>query len=422
MTLRSLFWLRHCSVLAQLVTMVVADRLLGYPVPWPTVTVVLLATAAFNFYTGWWLRRATPLRGWRLYLQFGFDVLQLATVLYFTGAGQNPFVSLLLLPVALALLTGEARLTVSVLLLAVLAYLALLVWPPAFHWHVGHDEMMSLHLYGMWINFVVTALAMAGFGLQLLRRQREHEHAIAEARERALRDERLIALGTQAAQIAHQFGTPLNTALLLSDELRRASKADMPALLDELDRAMQQCRDWLDSLRTLSESDTEQPLAMLVADTLEQWRWFRPQANLQVDISALAGLKQTVPQSLAPALLNLVNNAWEASQRNGSDYVGLRASAELSVVSLYIEDAGTGFAKHNELMQVSDGATHNPAHPAAEPGPTVAGRRSPQATGLGIGIQLANASIERLGGEVSWQQTKSGGTLTTVRLPLHAPI
>lgn len=405
LTLRSLFWLRHCAVLAQLLTMMVAHHWLAYPIPWPTITSLLLLTVAFNFYTGWWLKQAAPLRGWRLYLQFGFDVLQLAAVLYCTGAAQNPFVSLLLLPIALALLTGNIRLTVSVLALAVLAYLFLLFWPPAFHWHINHDEMMQLHLYGMWINFVVTALAMAGFGLRLLQQMRLHEQEIRQARERALRDERLVALGTQAAQVAHQLGTPLNTLMLLADELKQPLSAEeRQQVLAELDKQITQARNWLLSLRNIGEQEAVAPIGPLIRDTLEQWRWYRPQAELVTVLDVLDELTQPVPSSLAPALLNLFNNAYEASQRNGQHRIVVRAARDGGQLLLSIEDAGAGFAG-------------KPIESKA----FVGKRAESRASGLGIGIHLANASIERLGGEVSWQALPQGGTRTDIRLPLEQP-
>ncbi|NQD36427.1 hypothetical protein HPT27_05265 [Permianibacter sp. IMCC34836] len=411
LTLRSLFWLRHFAVLAQLTTMVVADRWLAYPIPWPTITYVLLLTAAFNFYTGWWLRQAAPFKGWRLYLQFGFDIAQLALVLYHTGAGQNPFVSLLLLPIALALLTGSTRLTFTVLVAAVLAYLLLLALPPPFHWHVDHEQMMAVHLYGMWINFVVTALAMAAFGLQLLRQLREHETRIRQARERALRDERLVALGTQAAQVAHQLGTPLNTLLLLADELRQPlADSERLQLLAELDKQIEHCRKWLNSLRSVRDQEDSIELPKLIQETLEQWRWYRPQAELSVELSALDGIRTKVSSSLAPALLNLFNNAFEASQRNGQCQVRITARREADQVVLSIHDAGSGFADRPD----SSGAVLSSK-------PVIGGKAGLSGSGLGIGIHLANASIERLGGSVSWQHDAGGGTRTDIQLPLTGP-
>lgn len=389
LTLHNLFWLRHFAVLAQLLTMIVADRWLGYPVPWPLITSILLLTAAFNFYTGWWLKKAAPLRGWRLYLQFGFDVVQLAVVLYCTGAAQNPFVSLLLLPVALALLTGSTGLTLFVLNLAVLAYVSLLLLPPEFHWHVDHDEMMRLHLYGMLINFVVTAVAMTVFGLRLLKQVQAHGEQIRLARERALRDERLVALGTQAAQVAHQLGTPLNTLMLLAEELRQPlPEPDRQAVLNDMEQQIGQCRNWLLSLREIGQQEAGLPLGKLIADTIEQWRWYRPQAELETGKVTLDDLEMIVPSSLAPALLNLFNNAYEASQRNGSQRVRIETERQSQQLSIAIFDDGSGFDSS---------------------------RRS---TGLGIGIHLANASIERLGGSVSWQPLPTGGTRTDVVLPL----
>jgi len=45
---------------------------------------------------------------------------------------------------------------------------------------------------------------------------------LAEAREQALRDEQLVALGTLATGAAHELGTPLATMAIVTRELERA--------------------------------------------------------------------------------------------------------------------------------------------------------------------------------------------------------
>jgi two-component system sensor histidine kinase RegB len=223
----------------------------------------------------------------------------------------------------------------------------------------------------------------------LLQQLQAHGEQIRLARERALRDERLVALGTQAAQVAHQLGTPLNTLMLLAEELRQPlPEPDRQAVLKDMEQQLAQCRNWLLSLREIGQQEAGMPLGKLIADTLEQWRWYRPQAELDTDKVELTDLDMIVPSSLAPALLNLFNNAYEASQRNGSQQVRIETRRQHDQLIVAIHDDGSGF-------------DHD--------------RRS---TGLGIGIHLANASIERLGGSVSWQPLPGGGTRTDVVLPL----
>jgi two-component system sensor histidine kinase RegB len=82
-----------------------------------------------------------------------------------------------------------------------------------------------LHLIGMWLTFAVSAVMIAWFVVRMTRLIRERDAELAAAREQALRDERVMAMGTLAAGAAHELGTPLATMALIAGEL-----ANDPAL------------------------------------------------------------------------------------------------------------------------------------------------------------------------------------------------
>ncbi len=95
---------------------------------------------------------------------------------------------------------------------------------------------------------------------------------------------------------------------------------------------------------------------------------------------------------LLQALLNLLGNAADASAANDNHEIQLSIVYDDHKLHWHIDDAGTGF----------DASGNKP-------------------DGLGLGLTLSNASIERLGGKVTLADRAGGGTRATITLPLHHP-
>jgi two-component system sensor histidine kinase RegB len=169
--------------------------------------------------------------GGELFGQLCVDLMALAVLLYLSGGAANPLISLLLIPVAVAALSLPGRLTAAVTVLAVAIY-SLLTWfylPLS----VGDAERAArLHLAGMWLTFVVSAAMIAWFVARMTASIRERDRRLAAAREQALRDERVVALGALAAGAAHELGTPLATIAVLVGELEREPALDADARAD----------------------------------------------------------------------------------------------------------------------------------------------------------------------------------------------
>lgn len=392
-TIRALFWLRWIAIAGQCLSFVVAEHTLSFPVSWQGLVPVLILTVLWNSYTGVLLAKKSVFETRGLSLQLLFDIAQLSVVLYLSGGAQNPFVSLLLLPIAMAVLSGNTLGTVIATIAAVIAYLGLMRFSPELHWHAAHDLQMNAHLFGMWVNFVVIALLLSGFGLRMLSALKRRENAIQQLREKNLQNEALVSLGTQAAHVAHQMGTPLNTMLLLAQELRSfVEDKDGQSAINDLEAQIGVCRKGLESLRDKMQPQ-EMPLSSAIAHAIEEWRWFRPEAQITQHHEHLSDENElTVAASFEPAFLNLLNNAYEASRRNHSQRIHVSVECHDTHWIISIDDEGRGFDR--KLSEASN------------------------SQGLGIGITLANASIEKLGGEVQWLERKPIGTRTMIRLPL----
>src|SRR5690606_34694771 len=131
------------------------------------------ALGLVNAWTGWCIHRAgrtRPVSDGALGLQLLADVLVLSWLLFFTGGATNPFVSLYLLPIAIAAAVIRPAYVWLVVGVTSLSYAFLLVWyRPLPHVHALHDldSRFSLHVLGMWFTFMLAAVLMAWFVVRM---------------------------------------------------------------------------------------------------------------------------------------------------------------------------------------------------------------------------------------------------------------
>src|SRR5690606_28812783 len=98
------------------------------------------------------------------------------------------------------------------------------------HVHGVAMDGFDLHLWGMAVNFVVSAAVFVYFLARMTAQRRERDAELARLRERFVRDEGILALATHAASVAHELNTPLATMLLLLDEL---DTGELPEALED---------------------------------------------------------------------------------------------------------------------------------------------------------------------------------------------
>ncbi len=224
--LQRLIRLRYMMVAGQLVTILIAEFGLGLALPLPPMLGLTLALALFNAATHLRLRHGGPVSQREFTAQLMVDVAQLGLLLYLSGGYANPFIYMLLPPLAIAAAAVSGLYTAIVAAAAIVCYSALLVV------YVPLPEPDRLALItpeilrqtGMWLCFVVAAGVIAFFVLHTRLTLGTKDQVIAEARERAMRNEHLAVVGGLAAGTAHELGTPLATITFLAEELRADAK------------------------------------------------------------------------------------------------------------------------------------------------------------------------------------------------------
>ena len=219
--LQRLFLLRNIVIAAQCLTFALAYWVLEMQLPWTEMVAVTALLAVLNLATWIRLRRNWPVSSVEFFAQLLVDVFALSTLLYFSGGSTNPFISLYLLPLTIAAAALPWAYTWVMAAITISCYtLLLFYYVPLPHDHEEHNSEFNLHVSGMWLAFVLSTVLIAWFVVKMGISIRERDKDLALAREQALRNEQIIALGTLAAGAAHELGTPLATMAIVTGELQ----------------------------------------------------------------------------------------------------------------------------------------------------------------------------------------------------------
>jgi len=403
---RTLAWLRLCAIAGQSVAVLVCAWWMQLQIPLLPLLVGIGLLAVFSVFAAWRLRQPWPMHEWETIGHIAADTLVLGYLLYFTGGASNPFITLLLVPIALSAAALPVRAILAVAALTGGAYVILLYWhvplPMPMHGEVRGG--FSLHVAGMAVNFVISALLLGFFINRLAHALRLQQLEVQRVRERALRDEGILAIATQAAGAAHELNTPLSTMRTLLPELRHehADDATLADDLELLEGQVDRCRTILREMVAFGQAQLSQEperitLARFVHGCLERFQLLRPEAYLELSLDdAIAPMVLRTPPGLRHALINLLNNAADASAANQSSDVSLRISSDDHWLQLSVLDRGSGFDTTGEWTLLGN---------------------SRKQTGLGIGLALAGATAERLSGELVARNTEHGAEVC-LRLPL----
>jgi len=264
-----------------------------------------------------------------------------------------------------------------------------------------------------------------------------------EAREEALRSEKLASVGLLAAGTAHEIGTPLTAIMgylgLLRDEL-----ADDPRRVDYLRRMERDAeridrivRDLLDFARPSPGTEATIDAAALVAGTVEMLELQGVFKGIRVTVQAEEGVPPLVadPHQLQQVLINLFINARDAMPHGGTlevrispghftptlqaegvsvpaigrrrgDFGGAFQAPfapegePVSCVQIDVADTGCGIAQE-KLERIFD-----PFFTTKEPG-----------KGTGLGLAIAARIVDSLGGRITVESVVGKGTRFVIRLP-----
>ena len=393
--------LRWMAVIGQLAATGLAYWLLRLKLPLAPIAAVVLTTAISNV-----LLAVLPVvmkpPGWLVQLVLLLDVFLLTILLYLTGGPDNPFASLYVIHVAMAVIVLQAGWTWVVVASVAACYGILL----ARHLPLQPRLPPLIPALGNWVALVLVSVLIATFIGRVIRSLRQREFELTAFRDRAARSEQLAALTTLAAGAAHELNTPLGTIAVISKELelsRDATKNGDSVTEDArlIRREVERCRTILNRMRVDIGEDISFRSAVSLASLESNLRESIGEENLpRLKISREPDIQtvQVPPRALEQALLVLLRNALDASPAQKP--VAMEIARSEGHVRFIVRDNGCGMS--GEMLRRAG----QPFFTTKEPG-----------KGMGLGLFLVRLVAQQCGATFSIDSELGTGTTCVLELP-----
>ena len=396
-SLRTLVPIRWVAIAGQALTILIVHYGFGYRLPLVPALCVVAGSVLLNIVLIL-LRHAAARLGERsAALCLGYDILQLAILLYLTGGLQNPFSILILAPVTVAATILSRRPVIALSVLAVAAISLLALWHMPLPWRTEPLVFPPELVLGIWVALVLATVFIGAYTWSVAQEVRRLRDAMTATQLALAREQRISAVGALAAAAAHELGSPLATIAVVAKELARdlptdsAHAEDAALLLSQSER----CRRILAELAQRPEHDSGSPYTRLPISALVEVAG-APHKDQGVKlIFATAGqpgpeepLVRRSPE-IMHGLNNLIQNAVQFARRE----VSVTTFWDRGAVTVEIADDGPGF----------------PLHLLGRLGEPYISTRTGAADHMGLGIFIAQTLLERSGANLVFDNLPEGG-------------
>ena len=373
----------------------------------PIFTVVIV-TLLLTFVSWLHLKKQNKVSKRAFLSQLLIDICAISLLVYYSGGSANPLISLFVIPVIFSAASLPRRYTWLLTLLTITSYTVLMFYQVPLNNHHHHNETINLHLWGMWYGFILSACLIAYFVSRISTNLREHQQLLAEVREASLRNEQIIALGTLAANTAHELGTPLSTIAILTNEIEHEYSANNSELADDLSLLKSQisrCKSIIsdmakDAGEIQADSGKKISLKGYLDEIIDDWESGLADIEIIKKISSNDFPDIVIDRSLSYAITNILMNSSHASPTR----IIIESDWNESELNIVIRDNGHGIDE-NILEHL---------------GNTIVSGSGVE-KGMGIGLFLSKTTIDRFGGTLKIESNTQETTFK-ILLPLKSLI
>ena len=311
------------------------------------------------------------------------------------------YYEILFVPVISAATTLGLAATFAFILLTCASYLSFLLFP---HPPATAEDINILILRCIFLFVVGFLVYQQAHGKRKeMTRTEEAARNLRKAEASLRRSERLAALGQLTAGLAHELRNPLGTIKASADMMTSsAGRPDVMAELagyisSEVDRTNALISRFLDFAKPLELHPTVANLNELLDEVLIQVQPGAEKRGVEVEKQVSDNLTfHFDPELLRLALLNLIQNAVQASQPAAHVHVEAEALAEQVVVR--VTDEGAGIASEHLESIFNPFFTTKP-------------------DGVGLGLALVSKIVDEHQGRISVRSEVGHGTTFEVTIP-----
>lgn len=404
--LRTLTTLRWLAVGGQTIAILAVHFVLGFPTPLGLCLSAIAASAWLNLFT---VLRFSPQR----FLSdreaagyIAFDIVQLCTLLFFTGGLLNPFSALIIAPVTIAASILPLRLTILVSALAVAGVSVLGLAHMPLPWTPGETlEIAPVYNAGVWAALTLSVLFFAAYAHRIAAESAQMRSALAATQLVLAREERLAALGGLAAAAAHELGTPLATIQVTAKEMQRDLQGKDEYLAEDASLLVSQAERCRDILGRLSQHGDAGDMLhdrigvdALMEEAAAPFLNQQTGPQIRIETNSSDGGAEPVLQR-RPEIIFGLRNFVENAAGFAKGVVVMSAEWSNETLTISVLDDGPGFAPD---ILVRLGEPYVSAR---------AGLRAPGAAkaGMGLGFFIAKTLLEGTGADIVFENRRWGG-------------
>ncbi len=317
-----------------------------------------------------------------------FDILQISLLIAINGGYTNPFIFIILAPLAISATYLPIKKILMILSLALVCFAII------FNFYLELPEDIrpifnDNYLLGIMISLLTSSIFMVFYLYYFSLNYKKTQTAYQLASTQLQNEKELLKIGGLAAAAVHELGTPLNTINLIVNDFEQDANLvnkysnDIDILKEQLDR----CKKILKDLSTnpqskkLSSEVTDMSLDAYVQSLVEKYQKNFNSINMDYRYDEQSkNILISITPELNIAMNNIINNAISFANKN----ILIISEVLMDHYIIKIKDDGLGFDKKF----------------IANFGKPFYSTRSNNTLNMGLGLFITKQMIENLNGNV----------------------